>query len=130
MSDTDIRVLEHRVDALESTMQGALGEIRDGIKEIAHNTGKLALLEERHAETRDGLNRAFDAIKECEDQHDRHIEAYNERMRPIEAALPGLKELRRWVIAGILAIVGVVGTAVVTLVVSPAQPSVRIGVDR
>ncbi len=66
--DADVQILTHRVTALEDTMGSVMGEIRDGIREIAVNTGKLAVLEERHAETRDGLTRAFDEIKRLQNQ--------------------------------------------------------------
>ena len=88
-------------------MGEVMGEIRDGIKEIAVNTGKLAILEERHAETRDGLNRAFSEIKASKD-----------RIDAVETALPALKEARGWMISAILAVVGAVGLAIVGLVLA------------
>lgn len=131
--DADVQILTHRVTALEDTMGSVMGEIRDGIREIAVNTGKLAVLEERHAETRDGLNRAFDAIKTLQDgkcnitacdevksgrrASDVKVEAVEARLAAIETSIPGLKETRGWVItlAG-LVIVSVVG-ALLALVV-------------
>lgn len=114
-------------------MGAVMGEIRDGIKEIAVNTGKLAVLEERHAETRDGLSRAFDAIKLLQDgkcsvtvcdgvqsgrrASDEKAKAMESRLAAIETSMPGLKETRGWVIAlAGLVIVSVVG-ALLALVV-------------
>jgi predicted nucleic acid-binding Zn-ribbon protein len=105
--DADVQILTHRVTALEDTMGEAIGEIRDGIKEIAANTGKLAILEERHAETRDGLARAFAEIKS---NHD--------RLDAVEAALPPLKEARGWIITAMLGIVGAFGFAMIGLVLA------------
>lgn len=134
--DADVQILTHRVTALEDTMGSVMGEIRDGIREIAVNTGKLAVLEERHAETRDGLNRAFDEIKrlqsdKCETVACANVKAscqtieadakvLESRVAAIETAMPGLKETRGWmiVLAG-LVIVAVVG-ALLALVVRGA----------
>ena len=115
-------------------MREAIGEIRDGIREIAANTGKLAVLEERHAETRDGLVRAFDQIEalrisKCESSACRSIddrvrsvegripERLEDRLMSIEVDLPALKEVRKWVVAGISVVVGAVVVAVIGLVV-------------
>lgn len=131
--DADVQILTHRVTALEDTMGEVMGEIRDGIKEIAANTGKLAVLEERHAETRDGLNRAFDEIKRLQSDKCETIACANvkancgviegragaleSRVAAIETAMPGLKETRGWMIAlAGLVLVAVVG-ALLALVV-------------
>lgn len=136
MSDeSEIAILSHRVTAVEETMREAIGEIRDGIREIAANTGKLAVLEERHAETRDGLVRAFTEIgklerSKCEQSACQAIDAQirvvesrvpeklEDRLMSIEVAMPALKETRRWVVAGVLAIVAAVGAAALSIVVS------------
>ena len=112
MSDTEIQVLNHRVTTVEGLLESAISEIRDGIKEIAANTGKLAILGQRHAETRDGLGRAFDAISKCE----LGCKNKEDRIRTIEIEMPGLREVRRWVVAGILSGVGLVLVAVVAVV--------------
>jgi chromosome segregation ATPase len=128
--DADVQVLTHRVTALEDTLGEVMREIRDGIKEIATNTGKLTILEERHSETRDALARAFAEISRVQESkcdvdrctaahqslEDRAIKA-EARISAIETVMPGLKELRTWVltIAGII-IMAVVG-ALIALVV-------------
>lgn len=131
--DADVQILTHRVAALEDTMGSVMGEIRDGIREIAVNTGKLAVLEERHAETRDGLTRAFDEIKRLQNQKcdmaacanvkagfsslETRVTNLETKVGEIKTDMPGLKEMRTWVItlAGIV-IVSVVG-ALLALVV-------------
>ena len=132
--DADVQILTHRVTALEETLGEVMGEIRDGIREIATNTGKLAVLEERHAETRDGLTRAFDEIKrlqvsKCDSAACESIKAtcrsleekagaMEQRAVAIETVMPGLKEMRTWVItlAGIV-IVSVVSALIAMVVV-------------
>lgn len=132
--DADVQILTHRVTALEETLGEVMGEIRDGIREIATNTGKLAVLEERHAETRDGLTRAFDEIKRlqgvkcdattceaikvtCKSLEER-VSSVETRTGAIDTVMPGLKEMRTWVItlAGIV-IVAVVGALIALVVV-------------
>ena len=131
--DADVQILTHRVTALEDTMGSVMGEIRDGIREIAVNTGKLAVLEERHAETRDGLTRAFDEIKRIQGEKcdvtacanmkanysslEGRVTNLETKVGEIKTDMPGLKEMRTWVItlAG-LVIVSVVG-ALLALVV-------------
>lgn len=134
-AEAEIAILHHRVTGVESTMREAIGEIRDGIREIAANTGKLAVLEERHAETRDGLVRAFAEIDKlqtakCDIAGCRGMESrvhqlerqlptgLEDRLHGIELAMPALKEARKWVVTGVLFIVGIVGAAVVALVVT------------
>lgn len=108
MSDTDVQVLHHRVSAVERAVE----RIADAVEKIGENTAQLAVLEQRHSETRDGLERAFDAIGKCETRH----ESTESRLRDIEMSMPGLRETRRWVIGGILAMCSMVGAAVIGLV--------------
>jgi chromosome segregation ATPase len=131
--DADVQILAHRVDAVETTIREAINEIRDGIREIASNTGKLAVLEERHAETRDGLNRAFaeisrlqagkceqaacSSVKAAAQSLESRMESLEGRASAIEIALPPLKEARSWVVSGMVGIVAIIGLAVVALVV-------------
>lgn len=134
-AESEIAILHHRVTGVESTVREAISEIRDGIREIAENTGKLAVLEERHAETRDGLVRAFAEIDKlqaakCDISGCRGMESrvqqlerqlptgLEQRLHGIELAMPALKEARKWLVAGVLFIVGIVGAALVALVVS------------
>jgi len=105
MSDPDVQVLHHRVSAVERAVE----RIADAVEKIGENTAQLAMLEQRHAETRDGLERAFEAIKKTEAGHDAH----ETRIRTLEIDMPALLETRRWVIGGILAIVALVGLGLV-----------------
>jgi chromosome segregation ATPase len=125
--EAQLHVLTHRVETVEGVLSKAIVEIRDGIKEIAANTGKLAVLEERHAETRDGLERAFKEIGKCQREHDDTDDRIKtleiampdrakERLGAIEVAMPGLKETRRWLMAGVFAAVAAVGLALFKMV--------------
>jgi len=94
--DNRVAVLERSCDDMKS----AIFDIRDSLQ-------VLARLEERHAETRDALGRAFNDIEKME-----------ERVKNIELHLPGLIEMRGWVVMGMLGIAGLVGVALVGLVVT------------
>ena len=119
MSDPEVQIIHHRLSVVEKAVE----RISEGVQKIAEYTGKLAVLEERHAETRDGLERAFTAIEKVGREHE-NTEA---RLQNIEVVMPGLKETRKWVVGGILAIVGMVGLAMVAIVVNtPMQNQVNI----
>lgn len=94
-------VLEFRVSALE----GVVSEIKLAVKSIDQSLQTLARLEERHAETRDGLERAFGEIKDHED-----------RIRSVESDMPTMRLIRNWIVSGVLGTLGLVGVAVAKLV--------------
>jgi len=97
-----VELLEHRVGEVER----AVSDIRDAVHSISEAVQAIAALEERHAETTRALGRAFTAIQDVDT-----------RVRAIEVVLPGLKEIRRWVIAAVLGIVGLVGVGLIGVVV-------------
>jgi hypothetical protein len=94
-------VLDYRITALEASV----GEIRQAVKSIDGSLQILARLEQRHAETRDGLERAFGEIADHE-----------ARVRVIESEQPTTKLIKGWVITGVLAGLGMIGLAMVKLV--------------
>lgn len=96
--DRDLRLslVERDVDGIKR----AISEIRDSTKEISKSLQLLAVLEQRHAETRDGLERAFIQLLDHET-----------RLRNIEAEMPTMKMARGWTITGVIGIVGLVGLA-------------------
>lgn len=95
-------VLEYRINTLE----GSVTEIKQAVKSIDASLQILARLEQRHAETRDGLERAF-----------KEIEDHETRVRIIEGEMPTIKLTRGWLVSGVVSVIGVVGLAVVMLVV-------------
>ncbi len=81
-------------------------DMRDAIESIKGSLQALVRLEERHAETREALGRAF---KESKDIHD--------RVSAIEKVIPGLVEMRGWLVKANLGILGLIGLAIIGLVV-------------
>lgn len=85
---------------------------QEGIqKSTAESLQKLVLLEERHIETRQALDRAFGAIKSVQVE----VDAIREQM-------PQLLESRKWLIACFVGIVAMVGVAAFRLVFIAPQP--------
>lgn len=97
------KVLEFRVGALE----GAVGEIKQAVKSIDQSLQSLARLETRHAETRDGLSRAFT-----------DIEDHETRLRAVESEMPTMKLTRSWILRAVVVIVGAVCLALLGMVVT------------
>lgn len=87
-------------------LEAAIDEIKESTRQIADAMTTIAVLEERHSETRDGLQRAFQAIERIE-----------LRLEKVEIEMPDLKRVRNWMygaVVGVVAAVGTVGTAIVS----------------
>lgn len=91
-------VLHHRVDRLERSQES-----------IAKSLEALVRLEQHHADTRSGLERAWKAIEtdrvRMGDIEDSIPKDLADRLLAIELAMPGLKETSRWVKTGVIATV-------------------------
>lgn len=94
-------VTEYRLSAVEA----AVGEIREAVQGINTSLQKLASLEERHDSTRDGIRAIADSLKDHED-----------RIRVVEADLPTLRLVRRWIISGVTGVLGLSGVAAFNLI--------------
>jgi hypothetical protein len=103
MSADQTAVMEYRLSSLEASV----GEIRQAVKSIDASLQVLARLEQRHAETRDGLERAFGEIADHE-----------ARVRVIEQEQPTTKLIKGWVIAGVVGGLSMMGIAMAKLVMA------------
>lgn len=126
--------MEYRLSRLESDQ----GDLKDAVQSINESLQALVRLEERHAETREALSRAFGEIKENSNMiravemvthqspchtvsgHAVEIKKIDSRLTAVELAIPGLVEARSWVVKAILGLVFVVGVSVVGLVINTA----------
>ena len=92
-------VLTVKIDMLH----GDVVEMKTALSELSKAITKLALVEERQAQTADALERAFKAIGKIED-----------RLSALELASPKTKETNAWVdrfiLALVMAVMGFVGT--------------------
>lgn len=102
MSESHIHEFGQRLAKIE----GAVVDIKEAIKTISVVLQGMATLNQKHIETSAALTRAFNEITSLQ-----------ERVVDIEMALPILKLTSKWVITGVIATVGIVGVAVVYLVV-------------
>lgn len=123
----DAKLIEYRVGAVEKAVE----QISVAVKIIAESTSQIVSLEQRHAETREGLERAFKAVSvsdskreklsdriqelELNKADDSDVRSLSGRVATIETALPSLKESSSWIRAGMLSLVGLVLFAAIKL---------------
>jgi len=81
--------------------------IEQTLVNISESLHQLAQLEQKHLETRESLNRAFEMIAKQE-----------ERVRVIEIELPTLKMIRGWVIAGVVSCASLLGITAFKLIIA------------
>ncbi len=96
---TESSVLTVKIDMLHSDVV----DMKTALNELSKAITKLALVEERQAQTADAMERAFKAIGKVED-----------RLSALELAAPKTKETNAWVdrfiLALIVAVMGFIGT--------------------
>ena len=98
-----------RITMLEKSNE----RIGDAIISINENLKSLVRLEERHAETRGAIERAFLSIEKIESA----ALCLERRVVVVEAAMPGLERLRECAINMLIGVACIVGLAVVALVI-------------
>lgn len=81
-----------------------LGMIEKTLESLADNIKQLTTLEQKHLETREALTRSFKAI-----------DLLDSRLRLVELEMPTLKLVRKWIIAGVMGILGLLGVTVFKL---------------
>lgn len=110
-----------RVEQEQAEMREVIISLRESQQSISNSLERLVRLEERHIETREALGRAFSSIeKHAETLHDIKMQIpmnLEPRLRSLETQMPGLTELRRWVVAGVMSVVGLIGCGIIGLVI-------------
>lgn len=104
-----IRAMEASINDVKQSV----GKVAEKVDKIGDSLHILARLEERHDHVNTRLMegaRTMGELRERMSEHGRLIE-------DVRRDMPQLKETRRWVISGILSIVGAVVLALVALVV-------------
>lgn len=102
-------LVEHRLSAVERAVES----IAHAVQEIANNTTQIVRLEMQHAETRAGLERAFEELGKSRIACDK----CRERLHVVEVQMPGLLETRSWVLRLMLGVLAIVGVALVATVI-------------
>lgn len=103
-----IEVVSTRVDALTkdlSRVEGTVVGIDKKLDDLGQSMLLLARLEERHQSVTAQLLTGAQSMA-----------AFETRLASVETKMPGLNEMRAWVIGGVLAGIGMIGTAVIKLV--------------
>lgn len=120
MTDALLYQTDERLRMVEQE-QGEMREVIFSLKEsqqaISNSLERLVRLEEQHVETREAITRAFGAIEKISvSVHELRMQvpmSLDPRLREIEANMPGLVEMRRWVTAGVVSVVGLIGAAII-----------------
>ncbi len=85
-----------------------IDEIKGTLKSVAATLVTVGRIEDRQITLINEMGKA-----------DKRHEKIEDRVKVIEDDMPGLREMRRWVVGGVVAGVGMIGIAVVSLVLSP-----------
>ena len=108
MGDTMTSIEARLIESSLSQMRAELTRQGDTLVGINESLRTLTRVEEAQVHIKDRLSEGSKKLTDHE-----------QRLVAIEQQMPGLKEMRRWVIGGILAGVGMIGTALVKLVLLP-----------
>lgn len=112
---TDARL--RRVEQEQGEMREVIFSLKDSQQAISNSLERLVRLEERHVETREAIARAFSAIEKiATGMHELRMQVptnLDPRLREIEENMPGLIEMRRWMTAGVISVVGLIGAAII-----------------
>ena len=106
LTSVDAKILNMRLD----TMQTEMNRIGEAAVEISQSLQVLSRLEQGHQGILDRLKDGAERFK-----------SHESRLQTIEVHMPALIELRKWVIGGILAGLGMVGVAIFKLVLVDQQ---------
>lgn len=90
-----------------------MAEVKKAVNSIAESLSKLAALEERHNASNEAISRAFEEIAETKET----IKNISDKVHNIEVDMPILKLAKEWVFKGVLVMAGVVGLAILGLVI-------------
>jgi hypothetical protein len=102
MDSAEARIIHTRLDGMVDSMYRLANSV-ERMQEALH-----AVIELR-AQQATVLAQMSDGAK--------RMQEHDERLKHIERELPGLREIRRWVIGGVLAGVTMMGTALMKLVI-------------
>lgn len=112
-----------RVDNLEQSVQTLhLSQVHvdEKLDSFGASLSTLIRIEERQIYSAEKQDAIYSTVREL-DTRARSLELaipenLSKRLNAIEAKMPGLIELRKWAILGALGIAGIIGTAVIKLV--------------
>ncbi len=109
MTSTEARLLAGTLSELKTDV----GEMRSSLLGMQRAMEALVRIDEQQITIRGAIGRAFDEIKEERSKR----EDLDARVQKLEVDAPSYKELRRWVIGGVLAGMGMLAAALLKIIV-------------
>lgn len=110
MNDERILVLEQRMDSTIQRVDLKLDNITEALQTLVRIEERQILTGQRLAELGHASARHEDRLRGVEVTVPENL---GKRLNTIEASMPGLKEMRAWVIGGVLGGLGMMGVALV-----------------
>lgn len=125
MTSAEARLLDYKIGVLTEKFDG----LQDTTKEIARSLSELVALQQQQRDFSTSLGRAFDEVKRIEAEVtliDKGTAAEFRRvdseLAKITGELPAYRELRRWVIGGVLAGAGMLAASILSMMfIKPMQ---------
>lgn len=84
-------------------------DVKDTMRDMAKSLEQLVRIEEQQKDMRSAIGRAFDEIK-AERMKREELES---RVGSMEQAMPGMQEMRRWLIGGVTSVITLLVAAVI-----------------
>ena len=100
------------LEASLASIRGDQRRLADAVQEISRNIAVLTRVEVQQSHTSEQVSAVTARLNDHE-----------QRLQVVERNMPQLLEMRKWVIMGILAGAGMMGTAVVKLVLVDGKPA-------
>ena len=108
--DDGITSAEGRLLAVQmGALRDDVRDVKDTMREMAKSLEQLVRIEEQQKDMRAAISRAFDEIK----IERRKREEVESRVTTIEQAMPGMRELRNWVVGGVIGSLTMLTSAIV-----------------
>jgi len=120
MSSVEARLLTSAI----AEVKADIGEMRTSLHGMQRAMEALVRIDEQQINIRSSIGRSFDEIKDERIKREAEIAderksrmALDERVQRLEIDAPSFKELRRWVIGGVLAGMGMLAAALLKVIV-------------
>jgi len=109
MSDERLSLLEQRMDTTIQRVDSKLDNIAAALQTLVRIEERQLHVSKRFDEFSAGATSREERLRQVELAMPENLD---KRLSSIETTLPGLKELRKWVISGVLGGLGMMGAAI------------------
>lgn len=100
--EAELKILQAQQEALAQD----LGEIKSSLASIANSLGSLAVLEQKHLEAKNGIERAHGRIDKIEGLLKEEVKGHERRIQKIEIQLAKTAWIERIVMLVVMAVIG------------------------